>query len=319
MFWCFVGEYRRECALARGNSLHVPFLLGSSINLLLFGFLICALSTTFYLGSSLRWYNDSEKACIVMQKNAMLEQMKAGLQRSKVEKGWVADWVSRNYNVVRSFPIYVFGVSLLVVLINCGVRALLMLVVDLGGVVCPFIAVYVSRCLLLMSVRCLLEEKRVGIFGRGFASLIIVFFGFFYIAFSLLGFFVCRFFICLFEDLLSPSTSTSPPLIDVSLSQKILNVGCGVGGPMWAIAVYSHAKVIGITQERSMSSAQVPTQGRPSPGLDQAKTQEWVQTAQSTTNKAYNKATASKDEAQQKKEQSAGIIQQRALEEKKIV
>ncbi|KAE9458486.1 hypothetical protein C3L33_09611, partial [Rhododendron williamsianum] len=39
-------------------------------------------------------------------------------------------------------------------------------------------------------------------------------------------------------------------------------------------------------------------------------TQEWVHTAQSTANKASKKAAASKDEAQQEKEQSAGIIQQ---------
>ncbi|KAE9452972.1 hypothetical protein C3L33_15125, partial [Rhododendron williamsianum] len=44
--------------------------------------------------------------------------------------------------------------------------------------------------------------------------------------------------------------------------------------------------------------------------LGKAKTQEWVQTAQSTANKACDKAADSKEEAQQGKEQSAGIIQQ---------
>ncbi|KAE9445963.1 hypothetical protein C3L33_22138, partial [Rhododendron williamsianum] len=41
--------------------------------------------------------------------------------------------------------------------------------------------------------------------------------------------------------------------------------------------------------------------------LGQAKTQEWVHTAQSTVNKACNKAADSNDEAQQEKEQSAEL------------
>ncbi|KAF7147910.1 hypothetical protein RHSIM_Rhsim03G0260900 [Rhododendron simsii] len=47
--------------------------------------------------------------------------MKARLQRSKAEKEWLADWVSRNDNTVRRLPIYVTSVSPLVVLINSGV------------------------------------------------------------------------------------------------------------------------------------------------------------------------------------------------------
>ncbi|KAH7859158.1 hypothetical protein Vadar_032320 [Vaccinium darrowii] len=45
-------------------------------------------------------------------------------------------------------------------------------------------------------------------------------------------------------------------------------------------------------------------------GQAKAKTQEWVQTAQSTANKACDKTANTKEEAQQGKEQSAGIIQQ---------
>ena len=36
----------------------------------------------------------------------------------KPKKDWVADWVSNNDDVVRSLPIYIGGVSLLVVLLN---------------------------------------------------------------------------------------------------------------------------------------------------------------------------------------------------------
>ena len=36
-------------------------------------------------------------------------------------------------------------------------------------------------------------------------------------------------------------------LIDVKPGDRILDIGCGVSGPMWAIAVHSCTKVVGIT------------------------------------------------------------------------
>ncbi|CAA0834731.1 cofactor assembly of complex C [Striga hermonthica] len=45
-------------------------------------------------------------------------QQKGGYQGLKPKREWVADWVSKNDDVVRSLPIYIGGVSLLAVLFN---------------------------------------------------------------------------------------------------------------------------------------------------------------------------------------------------------
>ncbi|KAA8527839.1 hypothetical protein F0562_035292 [Nyssa sinensis] len=54
-------------------------------------------------------------------------------------------------------------------------------------------------------------------------------------------------------------------------------------------------------------SGQSPAQSR---GQAQAKTEEWVQSAQHTANRACDKMADSKEEAQRGKEQSAGFLQQ---------
>ncbi|GER32290.1 cofactor assembly of complex C [Striga asiatica] len=49
---------------------------------------------------------------------ASLNPQKGGYQGPKPKREWVADWVSKNDDVVRSLPIYIGGVSLLAVLFN---------------------------------------------------------------------------------------------------------------------------------------------------------------------------------------------------------
>ncbi|KAI8006966.1 hypothetical protein LOK49_LG07G01626 [Camellia lanceoleosa] len=44
--------------------------------------------------------------------------LQGGYRGPKSRREWVADWLSRNDDVVRSFPIYVGGISLLAVLFN---------------------------------------------------------------------------------------------------------------------------------------------------------------------------------------------------------
>ncbi|THF95949.1 hypothetical protein TEA_002044 [Camellia sinensis var. sinensis] len=44
--------------------------------------------------------------------------LQGGYRGPKPRREWVADWVSRNDDVVRTFPIYVGGISLLAVLFN---------------------------------------------------------------------------------------------------------------------------------------------------------------------------------------------------------
>ncbi|KAE9459254.1 hypothetical protein C3L33_08842, partial [Rhododendron williamsianum] len=262
--------------------------------------------------------------------------MKAGLQRREAEKGWVADWVSRNYNAVRSLPIYMVGISLLVVLINCGVSG----IADASrGEACGYLGPWIrvlGNCVFWVLLHCflslgVLRLQVLRLRVRGPSSL------------------VRR---CNYSDfsaemvlplpqgdredrehprlrqyILQPRLGPVLPLLPLSLTSPPTKNSSTSGAVQrrWPHAGHcrllsrrgrGHHHQLVLSQSGSIPLVTFAVTFKPYIetrfvlGQAQGQAKEWVQTAQSTANKACSKAAVSKDEAQQEKKQSAGIIQQ---------